>query len=205
MTFFLTGAAAFAEAPEIRGIRGLAGESFWEANAAWLIPVVIIVVIGLMALAFWLGKKYGAAKPLSPRETAMQQLAAASPLIEDDTPDADKRYSFAVSDALRGYLERALGLRAPEQTTEEFLQTAKSDARLGEEALKSLGAFLGLCDLTKFARHAFGREERIQLLDTARTFIEQQDKSPALAAHPSEPDDSPSASSTAEEPLTAAR
>ncbi|MEM8550551.1 MAG: DUF4381 family protein [Verrucomicrobiota bacterium] len=204
MTLFIVSAAALtAAAPEIRGIRGLAGETFWEANAIWLIPAIALVGVALIGLAFWLGKKYGAAKTLNPREAALQQLAAVAPMIEDDTPEADKRYSVAVSDALRGYLEQALGLRAPEQTTEEFLQTAKSDARLGEEALKSLGTFLGLCDLAKFARHAFGREERIQLLDTARTFIQQQDKSSAPISNP--PQDVNVKHSASEETLTATR
>ncbi|MBC2592894.1 hypothetical protein H5P28_01345 [Ruficoccus amylovorans] len=165
-----------AQEDDIMDIRGLAGDTFWEANWPWLVPTAVVAAVVVVLLIRALVKRLNRPRPLTPRQLALKQVAEARAILDDGQPQADKRFSFAVSDALRGYLERALGLRAPEQTTEEFLDTAHRSPRLSPEALVSLGQFLQLCDLAKFARHAFGPDERERLLATAQTFIEQTDK-----------------------------
>lgn len=164
------------EADEIRGIRPITGETYWETNWPWLAPSIAGGVIVLVILTWLLIRLLNKPRQFTPREIALQQLGHARQIMADESPDADKRFSVTVSGALRGYLERALGLRAPEQTTEEFLQDAHRNPRLSEDAYNALGDFLRLCDLAKFARHAFGLEERRQLLDTARQFIEENEK-----------------------------
>ncbi len=178
----LAAAPLHAQDDEIIGIRGLAGDTFWEANWPWLVPAI---VVGVLVLAFLIRlgvKRLKRPRPLTPRELALKQLSEAGTVLVDGKPEADKRFSFAVSDALRGYLERALGLRAPEQTTEEFLETARYSPRLSPQAFASLGEFLQLCDLAKFARHAFGKDERERLLKTATNFVEQTDQREETAA-----------------------
>ncbi|MGE9292069.1 MAG: hypothetical protein ACQKBW_00520 [Puniceicoccales bacterium] len=186
--FFMTSAllaaapaALHAQDDEIMGIRGLAGDTFWEANWPWLVPAIVVGVVVLAFLIRLLVKRLNRPRALTPREIALRRLTKARAILEDAQPDADKRFSFAVSDALRGYLEQALGMRAPEQTTEEFLESARSNPRLSAEALSSLGEFLQLCDLAKFARHAFGPDERERLLGTATHFIEEADNQKTTA------------------------
>lgn len=173
---------AHAQDDELRGIRGLAVDGFWETHWQWAAPLCAFGLVAFIALAIWAVKRVRRPKSLSARERAMQELTQARALLAHDTPEGDKAYAVAVSQALRGYLERAVGLRAPEQTTEEFLQAARSSQDIEHDALRALEEFLKLCDLAKFARHAFGHEEREQLYQTAKTFIAEQDAKPLPTA-----------------------
>jgi hypothetical protein len=173
----LAAAPLHAQEDDIMDIRGLAGDTYWEANWPWLVPAILVGAVVVIFLIRLLVKRLNRPRPLTPRELALKQLSEARAILEDGQPESDKRFSFAVSDALRGYLERALGLRAPEQTTEEFLATARHNPQLKPSAVAVLGEFLGLCDLAKFARHAFGPDERERLLTTATSFIEKIDLS----------------------------
>jgi hypothetical protein len=65
---------------------------------------------------------------------------------------------------------------APERTTEEFLQVATNHVWLQGELTTLLRRFLEFCDLAKFAGQQFGAEERAQLLNAAREFIETAEK-----------------------------
>ncbi|WOO42295.1 hypothetical protein [Rubellicoccus peritrichatus] len=164
----LSSVASAAE-DDIMDIRGMRGLSFWEANWQWAVPSIIVSLI-VIGLIIYFGSKKKPEPPLTPYQLAQKELNEAS--MQMGTGD-DKAFSFAVSDALRHYLEGAFRIRAPEQTTEEFLETAKVDKRIAEDALETLAEFLALCDLAKFARHAFGEEERTKLLSTAKEFVQK--------------------------------
>ncbi len=87
---------------------------------------------------------------------------------------ADARwYVGEVSDAVRGYLEGRFGLRAPEQTTEEFLAglAGKELPGMGDSA--GLGEFLGWCDLVKFAGWKPGGPELEELEQSALGMVER--------------------------------
>lgn len=169
---------ALAQADGLRPMRGLRTTTFWEANWPWLTALIAVAAIGLVVLTVWIIKRKPPAKQLTPAEEARLRLGEAA---EYDDGQDDKAFSVTVSDALRRYLERAFGLRAPEQTTEEFLQSAQRSGKLPKPSLETLAKFLELCDLAKFAQHAFGEEERKQLLNTARNFVdeaEHRDRAP---------------------------
>ena len=52
---------------------------------------------------------------------------------------------------VRRYIERSTGVRAPEQTTEEFLREVNDNNLFPHETNARLGAFLESADLVKFA------------------------------------------------------
>lgn len=158
-----------AEQADILGIRPMRELGFWETHWQWAAPALVIaIMLGAWCVYLFLRKK---PKPApTPYEQARIELTEAERRAADTD---DKTYSASVSNALRTYLEGAFGLRAPEQTTDEFLESAQSDKRIPEDALHALENFLKLCDLAKFARHAFGQNERNELLKTARDFIEK--------------------------------
>jgi hypothetical protein len=64
-------------------------------------------------------------------------------------------------------------VRAPEQTTEEFLQAVSRDPRFGAEVLARLRAFLQSADMVKFAAYQPGDDKTRQAVETARGYIEQ--------------------------------
>ena len=154
---------------DILDIRPMREPGFWEANWHWVVPCLflVIAIIGLLLFRVLHQKP---ARPLTAYEQAMKEIAEAASL---KTAGDDKAFSIALSYALRNYIEAVFGIRAPELTTEEFLFKAKTHPHISDDGLKTLGSFLELCDLAKFARHAFGSEERDQLLVTAKEFVEQ--------------------------------
>ena len=89
-----------------------------------------------------------------------------------------------LSDIVRRYIEERFALRAPEQTTEEFLQEAGRSALSGPHR-ELLSVFLETCDRVKFARYHPGQRESRQALDEARRFLEEtRREAPATASRP---------------------
>ena len=84
---------------------------------------------------------------IPPHVRARRRLEQALSLIYEPRP-----FCISVSDTLRTYLEEAFSLRAPERTTEEFLDELQSSALLSFSQKQLLGDFLIRCDLVKFAR-----------------------------------------------------
>ena len=127
--------------------------------------------------------------PLPPHLIAYQALDR---LLATDLLSSGQLKAFfeALSDILRHYIEQRFGLRAPEQTTEEFLAEL---GRVGDGPLVRFGAppliasshalllrdFLSHCDLVKFARHTPTRAEAEERVEICRRFVRETE--PLLA------------------------
>ncbi len=113
----------------------------------------LALLAALIALALR-RRKVSAPAPaeLPPHERAMQALRA---LRARGIPQADgiEAYYVELSAIVRRYLEDAFSLRAPEQTTEEFIRAATTSNRLTLDHQQLVIAFLEQSDLVKFARH----------------------------------------------------
>lgn len=96
------------------------------------------------------------------------------------------RFCSLVSDVLRGYVEDRFELRAPERTTEEFMEELRSSMKLHAAHKSLLEDFLSRCDLVKFARFEPTISELQALLDSALRFIDE------TAPEPQEPSTEPS-------------
>jgi len=77
-----------------------------------------------------------------------------------------------LSAIVRSYLEHRYEIRAPELTTEEFLQAASQAASLTAEHRALLTQFLERCDRVKFAGYRPDAQESIDTLAAARAFVE---------------------------------
>lgn len=89
-----------------------------------------------------------------------------------------KAFYASLSDILRLYLEQRFGLRAPEQTTEEFLaglhrQRPGSPGLLDPNHQRLLRDFLSGCDLVKFAGHTPLRAEAEDSVERCRRFVRE--------------------------------
>lgn len=100
---------------------------------------------------------------LTPEEEARAALAA---LADDDLPSRGRVFDFYVrlSDIVRHYVEGRFGIRAPEQTTKEFLAAASRHPLMVEGHRVLLAGFLRTADRVKFAA------ERPEADDCARAF-----------------------------------
>ncbi len=137
-------------APDIRDIKApVEIPSGWF----WLWCLLGALVIALATYFVWRSWQKQRAKPkaqeiiIPPHVRAHRKLEQALSLIYEPRP-----FCIAVSDTLRAYLEEAFSLRAPERTTEEFLDELQSSALLSLSQKQLLGEFLMRCDLVKFAR-----------------------------------------------------
>jgi len=146
------------------------------------IPVVLIIAAILIILTaggiiFWKVylKRFSAKKmepALTPREIAFRELERIESLglIEKKRI---KEYYYLVSFALRTYLENRFFLKAPEQTTEEFLESVVRSDKLEGRYINILKEYLNHCDLVKYAKFDPGKSEAISLIETTRRFIEE--------------------------------
>jgi len=83
-----------------------------------------------------------------------------------------ERFFVILSAILREYIENRFLVRAPERTTEEFLEEAARDRALQGHRSR-LGEFLSLCDQVKFARYT-PEESAIQgAFDVTKRFLEE--------------------------------
>jgi hypothetical protein len=74
--------------------------------------------------------------------------------------DRPEPFCTLLSEIVRVYLEERFGLRAPDQTTEEFLEGLRESLALDLRHKELLRDFMIQCDLVKFAR---GEPERADL------------------------------------------
>jgi hypothetical protein len=103
-----------------------------------------------------------------------------------------------LSAIVRGYLERRYEIRAPELTTEEFLQVASRSAELTTAHRTQLSQFLERCDRVKFAGYRPDLQESSDTLAAARAFVEdtrlRDEPAPGKAAPASPGREPPTAS-----------
>ena len=96
-------------------------------------------------------------------------LESQARVLDDAEVDA---WFVELSAIVRRYLEGRYQVRAPELTTEEFLQEARRAAGLSAEHRDLLTAFLERCDRVKFAGYRPDAEESLATLKAARAFVE---------------------------------
>lgn len=110
-------------------------------------------------------------KQRSAYDEAVAQLRA----LEDEGPPdaaAADTWFVALSSIVRRYLEQRYEIRAPELTTEEFLQVATGRPELTAEHRVLLTSFLERCDRVKFAGYRPEADESLATLKAARGFVE---------------------------------
>lgn len=146
---------------------------------------ILLALLGVAALAFlWRTlrrvRREVALRRLSPRERALRELheLMAKGLIDHGLV---KEFYVELTMIVRRYIERRHGVKAPEQTTEEFLQAVSQDARFGPDVLARLRQFLQAADMVKFAAQHPSGDAIHQAIDTAERYIQQDDATPSPA------------------------
>jgi hypothetical protein len=139
--------------------------------------VIMLIALGVGGVFYWFNyKKNQDAKRLEPplpaHERALNELQRIEGMGLIDQGQV-KEFYFLVSNTLRKYLEDRFSLKAPEQTTEEFLENVSHSNDLEERYVELLKEYLYSCDLVKFARFVPGENEITTLLETTRHFIKE--------------------------------
>ncbi len=141
----------------------------------WWVAGIAALAALVAAAAWWLRRRKAARsapRVVMPHEAA---LAALDALLAEGLPDATdiKSFYLRLSDIVRRYVEERFGLRAPEQTTEEFLAAMAATPVIRNDHQVLLRRFLERSDMVKFAKFAPGAEEISATVDAARRFVRQ--------------------------------
>lgn len=92
-----------------------------------------------------------------------------------------EKFFVEISAIIRRYLEDRFELRAPELTTDEFLQLAAGEGQLSREHQRLLGEFLHQADMVKFAGVGATDAEVNRSVELAVKFLEEtKDESSAV-------------------------
>ncbi len=143
-----------------------------------------LLLIALLVLLFTRKRKSDSTASVSqipPHEKALQELRD---IWSDQEELDDKIFVITVSDVLRRYIEAAFSIRAPERTTEEFLEEASQHEDLKGDFADRLDEFLSIVDLVKFARMPLASNKREELHESAVNFVEESHQAMMLKIAP---------------------
>ena len=160
------------EAPSLTALRPATAPVELPAARRSMFGWVMGGVVGLTLLAAveWLRRRRKADEPeLSAKELAWLELEQ---LIAADLVGADvKAYYGELTGVVRRFIERSTGIRAPEQTTEEFLRAITRYTEFSVSASERLADFLQAADLVKFAGHQPASRDIEESFVRAQRFI----------------------------------
>lgn len=139
----------------------------WSIAACLAVAGVLLTWLAARAI------RSRAARPVLPPAAEVIALQALAALEGQDWSTAERRreYYYRLTEILRVYVESKFGLRAPEMTTEEFLQRLARDAHSVPLDAGALRDFLLACDLVKYAALQPRRDDADSALATARAFV----------------------------------
>ena len=160
---------------ELKDITGIEEAVRPPARAWW--PYTLGLAAVLTMSLFLVGWRYYRRQPdkpeLRPSSWALAELDRIESLARSAGQDQLEPYPAMLSEVIRVYLERRFQLRAPRQTTPEFLSEVKDSTFLKADHRQLLKDFLEGCDLAKFAHVQFSLEECRALAQSARKFVEE--------------------------------
>jgi len=145
------------------------GLAWWMVAALIALGLAVIAAVVLGVRAF--RRRAVVRQRISAYEVAVRRLAALERGGAPDEVGLDDWF-VELSAIIRHYLEERFALRAPELTTEEFLQEARRAAGLSSAHREQLTAFLERCDRVKFAGYRPDADESLATLAAARAFVE---------------------------------
>ena len=147
----------------------------------WLIAAGLTGVLAIFAVVMMRRRKR---RPIEPRRQTPEEIAQAALalLLAENLPARGlvKEFYLRLTGIVRQYVEDTTGIRAPEQTTEEFLRDMRSRAVFPPERSVRLAEFLEAADLIKYAGQQPGEGQIDQAIGRAFEFVNLK-QTPAAA------------------------
>ena len=149
----------------------------------WWWPCVVLATVAALAAAVRWWRRRSTVLTTEPDVPAHEAaLAAVDALVAEGLVARGefKPFFLRLSDIVRRYVEERFGLRAPEQTTEEFLAAMAEAPEILRGHQRLLRGFLEQADLVKFAEFVPGDDEVAGSVEAARAFIRRTVPEPTL-------------------------
>jgi len=166
-------------------IRDIKPPVYFTANYTFVFYLLAIAVMVLVLFFIIMFYRKHRVRPeagqesffCSPHEKAYEALER---LDARNLPAQDlvKEYYSELSGIVRCYLEDRFGWRAPEMTTEEFLEALRSSDYLNGSQKNLLKSFLTHCDLVKFAKYGPSQTEIAESFRAARRLVDETKPQP---------------------------
>jgi hypothetical protein len=140
--------------------------------------IVALALGGVLAIALVTVLRRRKRRPIEPRRQTPEQIAQAALalLLSENLPARGlvKEFYLRLTGIVRQYVEDTTGIRAPEQTTEEFLRDIRSRAVFSPGRSVQLAEFLEAADLIKYAGQMPVEGQIDQAIARAREFVNLQ-------------------------------
>lgn len=138
-----------------------------------LFIVIIVSAAGWLIMSRFRYRQDRAPEPepvLAPDAEALEELKK---IKADDLINRSrtKEYYYRISGCIRFYIERRFGIRAPESSTEEFVEEAIRSQVLEGRHINLLKEFLSACDLVKYAGTDSDAAQADEVYRTAENFV----------------------------------
>lgn len=161
--------------PDLANLEPMESPRSLKENRSWLWAIAIML-IGSSAWLIWYGlrtinkPKSTPVVTIAPEELARNQLRD---LLAEQLPQKGlvKEFYLRLTGIVRHYIESTTGLRAPEQTTEEFLRDLHRSNSIRPDQAIRLGDFLEAADMVKYAGQQPTNDQIDQSVERAREFI----------------------------------
>jgi hypothetical protein len=138
----------------------------------WLAFSGLAVLLGLLVVVVVRRRKR---RETAPRRQTAEEIAhaALALLLAENLPGRGffKEFYLRLTGIVRQYVEDTTGIRAPEQTTEEFLRDMRSRAAFPPERSVRLAEFLEAADLVKYAGQQPEAAQVEQAIARAHEFV----------------------------------
>jgi hypothetical protein len=139
----------------------------------WLVAAGLALLTALVAVVVVLRRRKR--RPVEPRRQTAEEIAhaALAQLLALDLPGRGliKEFYLRLTGIVRQYVEDTTGIRAPEQTTEEFLRDMRARAVFPPERSVRLAEFLEAADLVKYAGQWPEQAQLEQAITRAHEFV----------------------------------
>ncbi|QDV24311.1 LPXTG cell wall anchor domain-containing protein [Aureliella helgolandensis] len=153
-----------------------------SSASLWLYALAgLALLLAGGGLVLWFSKRRRRVKRLTAYEIARTKLQQLISDQQSDQPQFSVEQFFVeISGVVRRYLEDRFELRAPELTTDEFLQLSAAESSLSKAHQSLLSEFLQQADVVKFAGVRATPADVQHSIQLALQFIEETSESTPL-------------------------
>ncbi|MCY2984510.1 MAG: hypothetical protein NTY15_12875 [Planctomycetota bacterium] len=164
------------QVPSLSNLEPMVSPVALRDSTAWWWLAGVLLIVTACAVSFLRSRTKVKASYVyqpTPEEIAHTQLAS---LLAEDLPSQGmfKDFYLRLTGIVRNYIEGMTSLRAPEQTTEEFLREMGEKAVFSKEQSKGLKEFLEAADMVKYAAQRPDASQVDSSIHRAKEFIDMK-------------------------------
>jgi hypothetical protein len=154
-----------------------------QSGSGWLVAAGLAVAL---AIAVGIAMRHRKRHAIEPRQQTPEEIAhaALAALLAKNLPARGliKEFYVRLTGIVRQYIEDTTGIRAPEQTTEEFLRDMRSRETFPPERSVRLAEFLEAADMVKYASQQPQGGQIEEAISRAREFVDMKPSPAAVLA-----------------------